>query len=464
MKKSILLNVDSYKVLMDKMYPDEITRVYSYIESRGGHFDKVLFFGLQMFIKEYLSKPITLSDIDEAEIVWNAHFGDSVFMRDKWEHIVNKHAGRLPLIIRAIPEGTMIGVKNVLVTIENTDPACRWLTTWVETALLRAVWYPTTVATLSKHIKDMILSFLEETGDPSGIDFKLHDFGARGASSYETSGIGAVAHLVNFKGTDTIAGVLYAKEYYNEPMAGFSIPASEHSVITAWGKEGEADAYYNMLQKFGKPGKIFACVSDSYDIFNAAENLWGESLRQAVIDSGATVVIRPDSGDPETVIHALLETLGKKFGYTWNDKGYKVLNHVRLIQGDGVNYNAIQGILGLMKIYKWSADNIAFGMGGALLQAAQRDDQKFAMKASAVFDRSRGEWIGIAKDPITDFGKKSKQGRVTCYLDESNGLYYSDIEQTTKGAKRDALVTVYHNGFPQSQSTFAEIRARSNKK
>ncbi len=457
MQNSIVLNVDSYKVLMSKMYPPNTTGVYSYIESRGGEFDKVLFFGLQMFLKEYLCKPITKEDIDEAEEVWNAHFGSKCFIRENWEYILKEHNGYLPLRIKAVPEGTVIPVKNVLATVENTDQKCFWLTTWVETALLRSVWYPTTVATLSKNIKNVIKNYLEVTGDESGLAYKCHDFGNRGVSSYESSGIGAAAHLVNFMGTDTISGVMFARKYYGEPMAGYSIPASEHSVITAWGKENEIDAYRNMINQFGGSGKIFACVSDSYDIFNAVEHIWGEQLRQEVIDSGATVVIRPDSGDPEIIIHTLLDILGNKFGYQYNSKGYKVLNNVRLIQGDGVNYHKIEAILAMMRIHGWSADNIAFGMGGALLQAPQRDDQKFAMKASAILKSSNADWIPIAKDPITDSGKKSKKGRVTTYRDV-NGNYFSDVEN----GDESVLHTVYENGKLFNELTFSEVRNNSN--
>ena len=314
--KNILLNTDSYKVSMFKQYPVGTTGVYSYIESRGGRYDRTVFFGLQAFIKEYLIDPITQADIDIADEILTAH--GEPFNRAGWEYILRVHGGRLPVIIRAVPEGTVVPVKNVLATIENTDPECYWLTTYLETALLRAIWYPTTVATQSWTIKRVILDYLEKTGDPATIDFKLHDFGARGVSSLESAAIGGASHLVNFMGSDTISGVMYAREYYNAGVAGFSIPAAEHSTITSWGRDNEVKAYANMLAQFAKPGSIVAVVSDSYDIFNAGSKLWGEELKQQVIDSGATVVIRPDSGDPLTVNQQLIEILGQKFGYTVN--------------------------------------------------------------------------------------------------------------------------------------------------
>ena len=307
--KNLILNTDSYKTSMFKQYPVGTTGVYSYIESRGGRYNTTVMFGLQAFIKEYLLEPITQADIDISDEILTAH--GEPFNREGWEYILSAHGGFLPVIIKAVPEGTVVPVKNVLATIENTDPKCFWLTTWLETALLRAVWYGTTVASQSYKIKTVILDYLERTGDPTLIDFKLHDFGARGVSSMESAGIGGAAHLVNFMGTDTITGILYAREFYRAGIAGFSIPAMEHSTVTSWGRANEVEAYRNMVSQYAKPGSILACVSDSYDIFNATEKLWGEELRQQVIDSGATVVIRPDSGDPETVVLGWLRSLDR---------------------------------------------------------------------------------------------------------------------------------------------------------
>ena len=459
---NIMLNTDSYKVSMAPQYPLGTTNVFSYIAARGGKFTFTQFVGLQMFIKEYLLVQITKEDIDIAEEILTAH--GEPFDRSMWDYIVEVHNGYLPVVIKAVPEGTVVPVGNALVTIENTDPKCHGLTTWLETPLLRAVWYPTTVSTQSKYIKNILQEYLEKSGDPASISFKLHDFGARGVSSAESAGIGGASHLVNFMGSDTISGVLFAREYYNAGVAGFSIPAAEHSTITSWGREGEVDAYRNMLNQFAKPGAILAVVSDSYDIYNATEKLWGEELRQQVIDSGATVVIRPDSGDPEIVCRKLVQILGDKFGYTTNAKGFRVLNNVRLIQGDGVNEHTIRCILGSFQAYGWSADNIAFGMGGALLQQLDRDTQRFAMKCSSA--EINGKWVDVQKDPITDSGKKSKAGRVTLWT--SGGEFQSSVSApkgwTDKGmAWTDALEEVYRDGKLVKEITFEQVRANARK-
>jgi nicotinamide phosphoribosyltransferase len=483
MKNSIILDTDSYKVSMWKQYPAGTEHVYSYIESRGGKYSSTEFLGVQALAR-YLATPITQEQIDYAEKIWTAH--GEPFNREGWQYILDQYEGKLPLRIRAAKEGLVIPTKNVLCTIENTDPKCFWLTTWVETAALRAIWYPTTVGTTSWHIKQEILNYLEKSGDPTTISFKLHDFGARGVSSGESAGIGGAAHLVNFMGTDTMSGVLYAMDVYGGDVCGFSIPAAEHSTITSWGRANEVDAYRNMVKQFGGDGKMVAVVSDSYDIYKACE-MWGTELKDDVINSGATVVIRPDSGDPVVVVPKMLRILSEKFGYTTNDKGYKVLNNVRVIWGDGINSVSLSSILRcVVDVAGWSADNIAFGMGGGLLQQCDRDTLKFAMKCSSVgvrvmpdlsdgfVDNAPGDytdgsaliWVDVFKDPATDPGKASKKGRVTLWT--SGGEYETSVDAPTRWTDKgmgwtDATEVYFENGKVLFTQTFDEVRANSNR-
>jgi nicotinamide phosphoribosyltransferase len=379
------------------------------------------------------------------------------------------HGGRLPVVIKSAPEGLIIPTKNVLATIENTDPTCFWLTSFLETALLRAIWYPTTVATNSYESKKIILQALEKTGDPTLIDFKLHDFGARGVSSLESAGIGGAAHLVNFMGTDTISGILYAREYYGAGIAGFSIPAMEHSTVTSWGKENEVDSDRNMVKQNAKQGGIFAAVSDSYDIYKACE-LWGTVLKQDVLDSGATLVVRPDSGNPSEVVVKCLYILEKYFGSTVNAKGFRVLNPaVRIIQGDGIDHASIRSILFCMEMAGFSADNVAFGQGGALLQRVDRDTMQWAMKCSAIGVRKGEflEWRDVYKDPVTDSGKRSKRGRVTLW--QSGREYFSSVDKPKTwtdygvGDATEVLEEVYRDGVLVKEITFDEVRANARK-
>ena len=454
---TILTNTDSYKLSQFNQYPEGTEKIFSYIESRGGEYDTTVFFGLQIFLKEYLSKPITQEMIDEADAFTKAH--GVPFNREGWEYIVKKYDGNLPVRIRAVPEGTQVPVSNILASIENTDPNCAFVTSYLETALLRAIWYPTTVATGSKYVKNKIAEYLNITADSSeGLAFKLHDFGARGVSSFESAGIGGAAHLVNFMGTDTITGVLYADKYYDAGVAGFSIPATEHSTMTSWGKDKEVDAYRNMLNQY-KEGGILAVVSDSYDFYNACENIWGGELKQEVIDSGAVVVIRPDSGEPVEVVVNGLRILEQKFGSVRNDKGYRLLNNVRIIQGDGINPEMIVEILEAVTRAGFSTDNVAFGMGGGLLQQVDRDTQKFAMKASAAM--VNGIWRDVYKDPVTDTGKRSKKGRLTLVTDDYGN--YRTVRINEVGDQVEVLTEVFNNGKITKEYTFDEVRENSNR-
>jgi nicotinamide phosphoribosyltransferase len=464
---NLILNTDSYKASHWLQYPPGVDATFFYLESRGGAYERTLFFGLQAILKEYLSRPVTPGMIDDAKVFWAAH--GEPFNETGWRHLVAQHGGRLPIRIRAVPEGTVVPTHQALMTVESTCPDCYWVPSYVETLLLR-VWYPTTVATISWHVKQTIRGYLEQTSDRAAeeLPFKLHDFGARGVSSAESATLGGMAHLVNFRGTDTVLGVLGAREYYGEPMAGFSIPATEHSTITAWGRERELDAYRNVLARFAKPGSVVACVSDSYDLFHAIEAMWGGALREQVIQSGATLVVRPDSGDPAEVVHKTLSLLNARFGSHVNLKGYRVLDHVRVIQGDGVNPDSIRLILERITHAGYSAENVAFGMGGALLQKLDRDTQRFAIKCSAA--RIDGAWTDVYKDPITDHAKASMRGRLTLARHRRHGTFrtvalpgdaLAGSADALGAGWDDALATVWENGEPRRDWTFAEVRARS---
>ena len=458
-----ILNTDSYKASHYLQYPPEASAMFSYIESRGGRYDRTLFFGLQMLIKEYLCRPITAGMIEQAKAFFTAH--GEPFNEAGWRYIVEHYEGYLPVRVRAVPEGSVVPTHNVLVTVECDDPQVFWLASYLETMLMR-VWYPITVATQSWHLRNTIRAYLEKSSDDlTQLPFKLHDFGARGVSSAESAAIGGSAHLVSFMGSDTVLGVVAANHYYNEPMAAFSVPAAEHSTITSWGRERETDAFRNMIAKFGKPGAIVSVVSDSYDLFAALE-VWGTTLKQAVLDSGGTLVIRPDSGDPLTIVLQTMRALEASFGSTVNGKGRRVLNNVRVIQGDGVNPDSIEAILAAMDEAGFAADNIVFGMGGALLQQINRDTQRFAMKCSAI--RLDDEWHDVRKDPVTDAGKRSMKGRLTLLVNRHTGEYRTVTlplawdDRTVEGDWDEALVTVFDSGKLLVDATFSEIRKRAH--
>ncbi len=457
---NIILDTDSYKHSHFLQYPPGTTTVSSYIESRGGVHYKTLFFGLQAWMLKTLNTPVTLEDVDNAAWICNQH--SVPFNRAGWEHIINEHGGLLPLVIEAVPEGTLVDTSNVLVQVRNTDPACYWLTSFLETSLLRGVWYPTTVATNSYFAKQTILDYLGRTSDnePEPIaQFMLHDFGARGVSSEESAALGGLAHLVNFRGTDTMSALLAAKQYYREPMAAYSVPAAEHSTMTSWQREGEQDAYANMLKQF-KGSNIISIVADSYNLFDAIEQHFGGALKEQVLanaEAGSRLVVRPDSGDPvETPIKAI-ELLMEKFGCTENSKGFRVLpDYVRVLQGDGITPKTIETILGTMESRHISAENIVFGMGSGLLQQVNRDTQKFAMKCSAI--EVDGKWRDVFKEPKTDMAKLSKRGVLALTL--SQGAYHTVRREELVG--QNLLRPVYENGQILVTENFQAVRNRAD--
>jgi nicotinamide phosphoribosyltransferase len=446
---------DSYKVSHYKQYPPDTKLVYSYFESRSGStYPETTFFGLQYWLKQYFVGAVVTQDkINQAERLFNAHFGGQVFNGAGWEYILTHHGGRLPVEIKAVPEGTVVGSSNVLMTVENTDPHAYWLTNYLESLLVQ-VWYPSTVATHSRAMKNIIRNSLAKTGDIALVDFKLHDFGFRGVTCPEQAALGGAAHLVHFQGTDNVAALVLANQFYHEPCAGFSIPAAEHSTITSWGQDHEVDACRNMLTQY--PTGLVAVVSDSYDIFNCCTNIWGGVLKNEVLARDGVLIVRPDSGDPPTTVVKVLNLLGEKFAFTTNAKGYRVLHpNVRVIQGDGIDIQMLSLILNAIEQANWSADNIAFGSGGGLLQKLNRDTQRFAFKCSSVTvgDEERD----VFKQPITDSSKRSKSGRfklVSC----SNKQKTEFVTVPATDPRPDQLQCVFRNGELLIDQTFAQIR------
>lgn len=463
--ESIIFKSDSYKFTHWKQYPKGTTKVYSYLESRGGKFDNTVFYGLQYILKKHFEGlVVTESDVESAKSIIDQHIGIGVFNYDGWMRVVKVHNGRIPVRIKAVPEGTVVDVKNVLMTIENTDDELPWITNFCESILLQ-IWYPITVSTLSREIKKNFIEYLIKTtsynrGEINNlISFMLNDFGYRGASSHESASIGGSAHLVNFLGSDNVSSINLILSYYNtNNMPAFSIPASEHSTMTSWTEPLEVKAFENMLDQF--PTGLVACVSDSFDIIRACRDHWGTTLRDKILNRDGRLVIRPDSGDPIQTLKKIFNILWDKFGGTINGKGFKVIDpHVRVIQGDGVNYESIVDIMKMMVDEGFSIENIAFGMGGALLQKVDRDTQNFAIKCSSI--TINGVEIDVRKNPIeinengdsVSSFKKSKSGRLKLV----NGL----TVESSSDEVGDELVDVFKDGVITKEWTFEEIKERS---
>lgn len=459
-----VLLTDSYKVGHWKMYPENTEGVFSYFESRAGaKFKETMFFGLTHILRKYLSKKITALDVIKAEKFFDKHLGPGHFNKEGWNHIVYANNGYLPLIIKAVPEGTIVPTGNVLMTVENTDPKCAWVVNYVET-ILSQIWYPCTVATLSNACKKMFTKYALATSDNLDfINFQLHDFGYRGVSSNESASIGGASHLINFNGTDTLAGITYlSKNGYTtlNDMPAFSVAATEHSVMTSEGPEGEEKVLAHLLKEF--PTGILSVVADSYDIYNFVDNIIGKKFKNKILERDGVFVVRPDSitpahDTPELLMKYVLNSLWCNFDGTVNSKGYKVLNpKIKVIWGDGIDYEGIQKILKVAKLERFSSENMVFGMGGGLLQKINRDTQRFAFKCSA--QKRNGEWIDIFKNP-KDVSKISKKGRLRLIKNEDN--LYETVNDEVITQSKNLLETVFLNGEITKRYTLDEVRTNS---
>jgi len=465
LEDNIVLATDSYKLNHWNQYPEDTEAVYSYFESRAGaQFDETVFFGLQYILTRYLEGAIVSGDhIAEAAFNSRAHFGrEDYFNLAGWEHILTKHYGRLPLRIKAVPEGTPVPTGNVLMTVENTDPECYWLTNAVE-SLLTHVWYPSTVASLSRSVKLKLKTYLDWSADSAdGLPFMLHDFGYRGASSHETAAIGGAGHLVNFLGTDTLPAISLLSQYYTDgdvESIGFSVAATEHSVMTARGERGEFEVVDHLLSEY--PDGILSVVADSYDVYRFVSEI-GTTFHDRVLVRDGVFVVRPDSvtgwhKTPELLVVWILNKLWEYFGGTLNSKGYRVLDqHVRVLWGDGIDPAGIERILEKAQAAGFSAENLVFGMGGGLLQKVNRDTQRFAFKASAI--KRAGVWHDVFKRPL-DPSKASKKGRLALIKSQDGSLY-----QTVPAVsldRDDLLETVFENGEVLRHQTLDDVRARA---
>lgn len=459
---SLICRTDSYKFGHPKSYRKGIKGMSSYCEARVPKSQTIIPFGLQMYVKKFLSKRITMEHIDAAEKFCLGHFGRPLFARAEWEKVVNEFNGFLPLIIRAVREGTPVQGGLPLYSVTCLDGDLAWMASGIETSLLRGEWYTTTIATLDFEIKKEIKRLYELTGADMGLlPFSLHDFGGRGVTCSEQAENGGAAHLVNFMGSDTVEGVLAANFYYRHEMAAFSVIATEHSIECSFGldNEGEKEYLRHILTTWAKPGCIVSIVIDGKDVFRCAEVLCTE-FRDLIIASGAKVVFRPDSGDMMETIPRILRMQELAFGTTLTAKGFKKINYVGIIQGDGIDRQgmAIKAVLGKIISMGFSADCVIFGSGGGLLQGVSRDTFKFAQKASAIL--VDGKWIGIAKDPVTDPGKKSKEGVMTLVRSKMTGeLMAARLDQgPLDGEFEDMHVLIYHCGTFYNEIALSEVR------
>lgn len=465
---NILLATDVYKMGHAEQYVPGISKVYSYLQARSDkNFQASVFFGLQYYLKEYLTKPITHAHVDEFLKVRNDILGPtSTTVETKFRQLAD--LGHWPLLIKAVPEGSVVPVKNVLMTMTNTKPEFYWTVGFVESLLLKT-WYPTTVATASYHYRNVAEKYFASTSvNKDLIPFLVHDFGYRGDTSEESSMISGMAHLTSFTGSDTVPAYQGLINYYKGTPGNLfhSVPASEHSVMCSFGRAHELDAFRNMLRIY--PTGIVSIVSDTYNIWNVMTQFTRE-LYDEIMNREGKVVFRPDSGNPEYIIcgdpnadpntpegKGCVRLLNEVFGSTVNSKGYKELNpKIGLIYGDGMHLERYERTLKRLKEQGYASSNLIIGVG-SILRFYSRDSLGFALKATKI--TVHGVEQSIMKDPITDQRKKSHKGYLSLIYDD--GEYKTLDDVSSEQEKGGELKPVYRDGKLLIDQSIDGIRER----
>jgi len=463
-----IMLADSYKYSHPKQYPNNTISMFDYAEARSGKiYDSTLFFGLQYILKQNFSTPITMSEVNEAKMYADAHGIDFEF--NGWKYIATELQGKLPVEIRAIPEGKVIPVRNVLFTVESTNPKVFWVASWMETVLMK-VWYTSNVATRSYFVRKMLEEYAEKTQDNPFVAYSYHNFGDRGSSSIESAGIGGMAHLAaGFMGTDNFESIKFMYQNYlgNINEIAHSIPATEHSSTTSWTKENEFDMIMNHLEN-NKGKSIIAAVCDSYDYFKCIDTITkqdSEFQKKINSEEYPIFVIRPDSGNPAEIIPETLKIMERnEVPFTTNNKGFKVWNKMRIIWGDGINMESMKIMLDILVKNGYSTENIAFGSGGWLMQQHDRDTQGWAVKCSSITINDNGtkKDIDVYKDPVTAPSKVSKRGKITTYYNPVTKEYFVDrVGIDFENGSYDVLETVFKNGEIIKTYTLTEVRANN---
>lgn len=477
-----LLAADGYKQSHRQLFPDNTTRVLINWTNRSNKLlpeaEHAVVFGLQAFIQSYLVEawqPFFDADEDEVADLFEkallGYFGPNNIGSD---HVRALHRlGYLPLLIKALPEGTLAPFGVAVLTIENTHDEFYWLPNYIETALSASTWHPSTTATIAVLFRDLMEDWAKRTGgDLAAVDFQAHDFSMRGQTSIESAAASGAGHLTAFLGTDSMPSFDFIDRYYpgENGWVAASVPATEHSVMCIRGEQGELETFNKILDVFDTG--IVSAVSDGFDFWKVlTETL--PALKDRIMGRDGKLVIRPDSGDPVDIIcgksegdhvHAVqphekgaVEVLWDLFGGTVNDAGYKVLDsHIGLIYGDSINLDRARRIFERLEAKGFASTNVVLGIGSFTYQYVTRDNLGSAVKATwALVD---GEGVDIQKDPKTGHSKKSAKGRIAVH--RKNGELVQVDQVSEEESNNSLLKPVWEDGQFHVHQSFADVRAR----
>jgi nicotinamide phosphoribosyltransferase len=493
---SAITQKDFYKTDHRRQYPAGTTQVYSNLTARSDKLfkgssmwdNKIVWFGLQRFIKEILMDKFNSEFFSVAK---DKAVGDYKRRLDTAlgpdavpvDHIARLHdLGYLPIEIFALPEGSRVNMRIPVLTITNTIDDFFWLTNDLETILSTELWKPTTVATIAYEYNRLLKHFAEKTGSPlEFVQFQGHDFSMRGMSNHHDAANCGMGHLLSFTGTDTIPAIDAAERWYNafaeQELIGTSVPATEHSVMCMGGKESEIETFRRLISDIYPTG-IVSIVSDTWNFWDVLTvilpTLKDTILARPVNAIGLSkVVIRPDSGDPLKIIcgdpdaeigtpahKGALQCLWETFGGTFTGTEHRLLDsHIGLIYGDSITIERAEAILQKMDRMGFASANIVFGIGSFTYQYVTRDTFGFAVKAT--YGEIEGHPVMLEKDPVTDSGiKKSARGMLVVH--KQNGEY--TLEDGLKWGewvgKHSELRSVFLNGQLLIDEEFHTIRTR----
>jgi len=476
-----ILYKDFYKADHRRQYPEGTTKVYSNLTARISRVpgvDHVVVFGIQYFIKDFLQRRFNESffKADKAKVIANyqrrmdGSLGKGAITT---KHLEDLHdLGYLPILLKALPEGTICPLRVPVLTITNTHPDFAWLPNYLETILSNVLWHPITSATIAYEYRKLLHDFAQYTSDmPDFVQWQGHDFSMRGQTSFESSLVSAAAHMLSFFGTDTIPAIDWLEHFYDadsdKEMIGGSVPATEHSVMCLGGQATEYDTYLRLITEVYPKG-IVSIVSDTWDYWHVLD-VTVRKLKDTIMARDGKVVIRPDSGDPVKIICGdrestdplaklgTMQILWNIFGGVVNSKGYRQLNaHIGVIYGDSITLERCETICKQLEIMGFASTNMVFGIGSYTYQYVTRDTFGFAMKAT--YGIVNGEAREIFKDPLTDGGvKKSAKGLLRVNANLTLSECVSDMEETT-----GMLETVFIDGIAKNVTNLVEIRSKIN--
>ena len=469
-----LLLKDFYKACHSELLPNGMIKSVSYFtprKSRVEMWPKVVNFGLQAFIKEWLIDSFNnnffnkseAQVVDEYTRVLDNTFGKGIYSVDK---IRNLHRlGYLPIEIWALPEGEEVPMHVPIFGITNTHPDFAWLGQALESLISAELWYPMITATVGHTYRNIVNKWYDKTVDDNVPRRRaLGNFDFRGDMGVDASLKAAGGWLLSFVNTATVPVIPWMERMYNcdcsKEEVGFGSLSTEHFVMcsnSAFDTIMNPDSVYEYKdidphreRVFLKrllteiyPSNSFSYVSDSYDYWNLVENIL-PTLKDEILNHNGCLLVRGDSGDCVEVVTKTVFKLWDIFGGTTNSKGYKVLNpHVKALYGDSITIERANKIFSILEENGFAANNVSLGVGSFSMHCIEengelkpftRDTFSSAIKAVyAEFQNSNGDVVpmNIYKDPKTDRDtgagfKKSQKGCCVVYKDSPDEYAYKD--------------------------------------